>query len=222
MKTKYIKVGSLFLLLFLITSCVSKEVHEKVKEKLEECVKELNISKKISNKNNIQGEAFDSEGYYKENGFFSLRVNIPYKYSIDSRGNRVYLEPSIVNHIDISTPKNKIILQLFQHGEDNFDDLRDSTIPIKQYYDRGYVQHIITQFDPVRSTSRKDTVYVIALHDEAYYDTSRTPSEKQEIIRCLQQAAINNRNITPDCFGIIFKDFPLIPRTIGGGVIPPK
>lgn len=226
MKTIAIKLGSLLMLLFLVVSCVSENEPEQVQKELEkelkECKESISTLKQGAKRNNVSGKAFDSNnGSYKKNGFFSVKVNVPFTNGRDSRGNSIYLEPSIVKHIDISTSNRKIILQLFQHGEDNTDVLRTSNIPLKQIYDRGYVQHIISGFEPDPSGGGRDTVYVIALHDEAYYDSSRTTSEKQEIIECLQKAVENNLVITRECLGIINKEGVHQPRTVGGGVIPP-
>lgn len=218
MKTFFMKIGSLFLLLFLIAACGSKSDQKK----LEEPNKKPHDSINKNTRSNIGNRAFDiSNASYTKDGAYSMKVNIPY-----STINNVYLEPKIVDHIDISTPSKKIILLLAQHGKRYRGSLRVTGIRTKLIDEKGYIQNTITNFDPNPSDRSRENVYAIVLHDEDYNNPARTTQEKDDIIECLQNTVADNFRIPIDCESLIFKDKDSIfirPRTIGnGGVIPPR
>jgi len=223
MKNFSINLSIISLLFLLVISCKSSTEENKPKPQEPE-----NPSEKIEKKEEVflsDNGAFDiSKATYDEKGDYTMNIKTPY-----TTISGIDLQPRIVDVMDISTNKTKIMFLLAQHGKSDRSSLRKQGINTKIIPRKGNIKDVIKNFDPKLSHSKGEKVYAIVLHDEDYKNAGTSSSDRQKIIECLQYAAENDFEISQDCISVIFQN-PIIgfkeklrPRTFGnGGVIPPS
>jgi hypothetical protein len=208
-------------LLFVGCDCSTCEQElETTKEKLAAC--EDNRNNDDSNETRENLTAFNSyNGYYNADGLYIKKIMVPHTVKT-IKGKPTYLRPEVNSNLTkgINASGTYVLLEILEHGKPYYEDI--SMEPLLEDTNSGLLATYFTGFDPTSNIK----VYVVSIHDEEY-------ASNAAIIDSIVENTMNSCSLPGGldaCLDSIeqqiqthYQQFPIVrPKTVGGGIVPPK